>query len=465
MAKIVALAAYFYQAAVAFGLLITVAHMLSPGDFSRYSLFISVSQFTAIFCFEWIRFACSRFYPGRTQQSEASERRALTIEFAVSAAFCILAAAVSIIFAVPPTVALLGGLVAVFQGASDLHLTILRFKQQFRSFSRLQGSRATILAAGTLSGTALSPTFGYTAAGLLVGYIVYSLIAILATRNRLTEGADFEPALVRKHFVYGSVAAGAAVVAMLAPLSLKSILTAMLGTEGAAGVLLALDLLQRPFVLIVSALQAIQYPDIVSLYDREGETSGLRRRLGEYYSLLTGFTLMTASGIFALLQPIGHFVIAPGLQQSFLAAAPYVTGVAVCRALTQNMLPTPSHLRHHLKSIFLLSLVDCLLLNGGVLAAGHFILNRGDVLMGGGMIGAILAMLIGIKVLVALPFDLIWQPVAFSAVGIAIPVIATAGFNYNLWVFVGIGVVGGGAFCLLGLHSFFIRMFRPQTAS
>jgi hypothetical protein len=362
-------------------------------------------------------------------------------------------------------VALLGGLVAVLQGASDLHLTILRFKQQFRSFSRLQGSRATILAAGTLSGTALSPTFGYTAAGLLVGYIVYSLIAILTTRNRLSEGADFEPALVRKHFVYGSVAAGAAVVAMLAPLSLKSIVTAMLGTEGAAGVLLALDLLQRPFVLIVSALQAIQYPDIVSLYDREGETSGLRRGLGEYYSLLTGFTLMTASGIFALLQPIGHFVIATGLQQNFLAAAPYVTGIAVCRALTQNMLPTPSHLRHHLKSIFLLSLVDCLLLNGGVLAAGHFILNRGDVLMGGGMIGAILAMLIGIKVLVALPFDLIWQPVAFSAVGIAIPVIATAGFNYNLWVFVAIGVVGGGAFCLLGLHSFFIRMFRPQAAS
>jgi hypothetical protein len=68
-------------------------------------------------------------------------------------------------------------------------------------------------------------------------------------------------------------------------------------------------------------------------------------------------------------------------------------------------------------------------------------------------------------VLVALPFDLIWQPVAFSAVGIAIPVIATAGFNYNLWVFVGIGVVGGAAFCLLGLHSFFIRMFRPQAAS
>ncbi|WP_244598628.1 hypothetical protein [Rhizobium tubonense] len=461
-----ALAAYFYQAAVAFGLLLTVAHVLSPADYSRYSLFISISQFTAIFCFEWIRFACSRFYPGRTQHSEASERRALTIEFAVSAVFCVLAAAASIIFGVPPAIALLGGLVAVFQGASDLHLTILRFKQQFRIFSRLQGSRATILAAGTLGGTALSQTFAFTAGGLLAGYLVYSLVAFLATRNRLTEAAAFEPKLVRKHFVYGSVAAGAAVVAMLAPLTLKSILTGMLGTEGAAGVLLALDLLQRPFVLIVSALQAIQYPDIVALYDREGETSLLRRSLGEYYSLLTGFAFMTASGIFALLQPIGHFIIASGLQQGFLAAAPFVTGVAVCRALTQNMLPTPSHLRHHLRSIFLLSLADCLLLNGGVLAAGHLVSSQsGGILMAGGMVGAVIGMLIGIKVLIALPFDLIWQPVALSAVGIVIPVLATAGFNYNLWISVAVGVVGGGFFCLLGLYSFFVKMFRHRASS
>jgi O-antigen/teichoic acid export membrane protein len=465
MAKIVAFAAYFYQAAVAFGLLIIVAHVLSPADYSRYSLFISISQFTAIFCFEWIRFACSRFYPGRTEKSERSERRALSVEFTVSAVFCILAAAASIFFGVSPVIALFGGLVAVLQGASDLHLTMLRFRQQFRSFSRLQGSRASILAIGTLGGAALDRTFVFTAGGLLAGYVVYTVLAVLMTRNRLTEAAAFEPRLVRKHFVYGSVAASASVVSLLAPLGLKSILTGMLGTEGAAGALLALDLLQRPFILIVSALQAIQYPDIVALYDHDGETSDLRRRLGEYYSLLTGFTFMTASGIFALLQPIGHFIIAPGLQQGFLAAAPFVTGIAVCRSLTQNMLPTPSHLRHRLRSIFLLSAADCLLLNGGVLAAGHLVSNVSDGgLMAGGMVGAILAMLIGIKLLLALPFDLMWQPVALSAAAVAIPVLATAGFAYNLWISVAIGIAGGGAFCLLGLHSYFTTMFRPRSA-
>nr|WP_184354465.1 hypothetical protein [Rhizobium sp. BK602] len=465
MAKIVALAAYFYQAAVAFGLLIAVAHLLTPADYAAYSLFISISQFTAIFCFEWIRFACSRFYPGQEPGSEAAERMALRMEFAACAVLCILAACASIFFAVPGEIAVLGGLVAIFQGASDLHLTMLRFRQEFRAFSRLQGSRATILAAGTLVGAAIAPTFTCTVAGLLGGYVAYSLLAMVLTRNSLHEAASLEPSLVRKHFVYGSVAAGASVIGLLAPLGLKSILTAALGAGGAAGALLALDLLQRPFILIVSALQAIQYPDVVATYDREGTTPAFRRQLGGYYSLLSGFTLMTAAGLFALLQPIGHIVIAPGLREGFLAAAPFVTGLAACRALTFNMLPTPAHLRHRLLAIFLLAAADCVLLNAGAFAAGHLVGFSDGALMAGGMAGALVAMGFGVKVLMSLPFDFVRQPVVLSAIALALPVLATAGFDYSLWVSVGAGIVGGAAFCLFGLYSYFVTMFRPQAQS
>ncbi|QXZ77878.1 hypothetical protein EQW76_04170 [Rhizobium sp. rho-13.1] len=464
MAKIVALAAYFYQAAVAFGLLIVVAHWLSPADYSAYSLFISISQFAAILCFEWIRFACSRFYPGQTG-SEPTERRALKVEFATCALICVVAAAGSILFAVPVGVALVGGLVAIFQGASDLHLTMLRFRQEFRTFSRLQGSRATILAVGTLSGALLAPTFMAAVGGLLAGYVVYTLLAVALTRRVSPERASFDAAVVRKHFIYGSVAAGASVVGLLAPLGLKAILTAVLGPTAAAGALLALDLLQRPFVLIVSALQAIQYPDVVALYDRDGETSAFKAQLGAYYSLLTGFTLMTAAGIFALLQPIGLFVIAPALRDGFMSAAPFVVGLALCRALTLNMLPTPAHLRHRLLSIFLLSAVDCLLLNGGTLATSAMLGDASGPLMAGGMVGALLAMVVGLKVLVTLPFEFVWQPVAFAAVGLAIPVVATAGYGQALWSSVAVGVVGGGVFCLAGLYSYFRRLFSAAATS
>jgi hypothetical protein len=464
MAKIVALAAYFYQAAVAFGLLIAVAHLLPPEDYAAYSLFISISQFGAIFCFEWIRFACSRFYPGQTPGSEAAERKALEIEFAACALFCVVAAAASTLLAVPAGIALLGGLVAIFQGGSDLHLTMLRFRQEFHAFSRLQGSRATILAIGTLAGAALAPDFNHAAAGLLAGYVAYGLLAGALTRNSLHEAAPLQPPLLRKHFIYGSVAASASVVGLLAPLGLKSILTAALGAGGAAGALLALDLLQRPFVLIVSALQAIQYPDVVATYDRDGVTPALRRQLGNYYSLLTGLTLMTAAGIFAILQPVGQFVIAAGLREGFLSAAPFVAGLSLCRSLTLNMLPTPAHLRHRLRAIFLLSVVDCLLLNAGALFGGHLLSSSG-MLTAGAMLGAVVAMLIGIKVLRTLPFDLVWQPVAFSAAGLAIPVLANAAFGRSLWQSSAIGIIGGGALCLWGLYSYFLRMFRPEAST
>ncbi|NEI71215.1 hypothetical protein GR212_16680 [Rhizobium lusitanum] len=465
MAKIVALAAYFYQAAVAFGLLIAVAHLLTPADYAAYSLFISISQFAAIFCFEWVRFACSRFYPGQGAGSEALERKALSVEFAACSAICLIAASASILFSVPTEIAVLGGLVAIFQGGSDLHLTMLRFRQEFRIFSRLQGSRATILAVGTLAGAAVAPTFTCTVIGLMAGYLAYGLLALFLTRNSLREAARFEPPLVRKHFVYGSVAASASVIGLLTPLGLKTILTAVLGAGAAAGALLALDLLQRPFVLIVSALQAIQYPDVVSTYDREGATPTFRRQLGEYYSLLTGLTLMTAAGIFALLQPIGQFVIAAGLRDGFLAAAPFVIGLATCRALTFNMLPTPAHLQHRLLAIFLLAVLDCVLLNIGVLAGGHLGSYNDAALMAGGMIGALCAIAIGLKVMMSLSFDFVWPPVVFSAIGLAVPVLATAGFGYSLWISVAVGVVGGALFCLLGLYSYFITMFRPQARS
>ena len=84
--------------------------------------------------------------------------------------------------------------------------------------------------------------------------------------------------------------------------------------------------------------------------------------------------------------------------------------------------------------------------------------------MAGGMLGALLAMLIGVKVLLSLPFSFVWQPVVFSAAGLAVPILATAGFGYSLWPSVAAGIVGGAAFCLLGLYSYFTRMFRAPAA-
>ncbi len=74
MAKIAALGAYFYQSLLAFGLLIVVSNLLPASDYAAYSLFVSIVQFADIVCFQWIRAASSRFYPGPIEANETVER-------------------------------------------------------------------------------------------------------------------------------------------------------------------------------------------------------------------------------------------------------------------------------------------------------------------------------------------------------------------------------------------------------
>lgn len=465
MAKIIALGAYFYQALIAFGLLIIVAHWLAPADYAAYSLFISLSQFGAIAAFEWVRFSCMRFYPGQTVESEAAERRTIAAEAAACALACLVAAAVSLAFGVSPLVALVGGLVAVAQGGSDLHLTMLRFRQDFRAFSVLQGSRATILAVGTLLGAVVSPTFLSTVTGLLGGYALYALFAaLLSRRSGPRPSASLDMARVRKHLVYGSVSAGAASASMFAPLALKAIFTSVLGPGGAAGALLALDLLQRPFVLIVSALQAIQYPEIVAAHDKGGETPVLRRQLGQYYALLTSFALMMAAGIFAVLVPATWLVISPNLQTGFLATAPFVIILSLARVLTQIMLPTPLHLKQRLTAIFALAAIDCALLNLVALTAGFLLAPTDAIMMAGGALGAIFASLIGLRLMATLAFDFTWPPVLFAAAGLSVTILAFALSYQSAYVATAAGIVIGGACCLLSLNRLRLGM-RASNAT
>lgn len=465
MAKIIALGAYFYQALIAFGLLIIVAHWLAPADYASYSLFISLSQFGAIAAFEWVRFSCMRFYPGQTVESEAAERRTIVAEAAACALLCLVAAAISLAFGVTPLVALVGGLVAVAQGGSDLHLTMLRFRQDFRAFSVLQGSRATILAAGTLMGAILSPTFLSTVTGLFAGYALYALLAaLLSRRSGRRPGTPLDMSRVKKHLVYGSVSAGAATASMFAPLALKAIFTSALGSGGAAGALLALDLLQRPFVLIVSALQAIQYPEIVAAHDKSGKTPALRHQLGQYYALLTSFALMMAAGIFAVLQPATWLVISPDLRAGFLATAPFVIILSLARVLTQIMLPTPLHLRQRLTAIFALAAIDCALLNLGALAAGFLVAPTGAVMMAGGALGAIFAALIGLRLMATLAFDFIWPPVLLAAAGLVATVIAFTLSYQSAYIATAAGIATGGSFCLLALNRLRLGMRGPDRA-
>ncbi|WP_199090121.1 hypothetical protein [Bosea sp. ASV33] len=425
VAQIVALGAYVYQAVLALGLLLVVSRILPAQDFTHYSLFVTISQFGSIAAFEWLRFSCSRFYPGA---AEAAQRSVILYAFIVCAGLCLLAGGgVAALGLASAGIAVGGAFVAIFQGGSELHLTMLRFRQDFRLFSILQAVRASALAIGTISGAILAPTLAGAVSGMLAAYLAYAVLARALGGPLASELQRPQRRLLMKHLTYGGVSAGASVAGILAPLGLKALLTAALGSQGAAGALLALDLLQRPFVMVVSALQAIRYPEIVAAYDREPGSAGFRERLGGYYGQLASCSLVTAAAILCLLAPAASWLVKAELRESFLLAAPAVTLLALLRAWVQTLLPTPAHLMQRLRPIIGLAVADAVLLNLGSLAGWS--LSGGSLtgLLYGGLAGAVAAVIVGAPLFLSMPFRWAGLPLASALAALAIAGLGNAG--------------------------------------
>lgn len=419
MAKILALGAYFYQAVLAFGLLIAVARILAPADYASYSVFIASTQLGAIAAFEWVRFACSRFYPGLSPESELAQRQTIVFEALICAGVCMCGGLATVLIKVPVELAVLGGAVAVCQGGSDLHLTIVRFGKRFAVFSWLQGLRASLLAVGTIAGAFAGHTLLAAVCGMLAAYLAYAGVAVFLDRHAYAVGGRWSPAIAREHLVYGSVSAGMSVLGLLSPLGLKLILTSTLGSTASAGVLLALDLLQRPFVLVVSALQAIQYPDVVAAFDRKDPT--LPRHLGQFYALLITLSLVAASGIFVVLRPIAEIAVGPELRGEFLLTAPLVALFAMLRSITQNVSTTPAHLELNLRDLTLLALADCISFNFLAFGATLIFGAASIPIVAGATLGAVLAGLYGLKVASSLPFELPSMPLLIAVFAALVP--------------------------------------------
>lgn len=462
MAKILALGAYLYQAVVAFGLLIVVARLLPARDYAAYSLFMATSQFVAIAFFEWIRFACTRFYPGPSARTEATQRRTMLVEFSMCTLVCIGVGGVSLFFGLPVEFAIIGAGVAILQGASDLQLTIVQFYGRFHDFSWMQGLRATLLALATCLGAFATRTVFGAIIGLLCAYLLYAAAIAFMERKRRFPRQHWGPAIARQHLQYGTVAAGASILGLMAPLGLRYVLIASFGPQVVAGALLAVDLLQRPFVLIISALHAVTYPEVVAAFDR-GQQTGFARTLGQYYGLVLTLTLIAVAGILVLLPPVALVVLKPGLQSAFLQAAPLLIGIFFVRSLTQNLSTTPAHLRLNLKQLILLALADVVGLNLFALVASHLPDVSIFTTIAGAGVGTVLAALPGIAILMSLPFDLPQRPVLIaSAAALIAAVLALVPIGGPLQT-AALGVGIAGIVSLGALYTLFFAM-KPGQA-
>lgn len=364
--KMAALVTYGYQAVAALALVLVLARVLDAADYARFSLTLAAAQFGAIFAFEWVRIAATRFYPGPDPTGAPLQKAALGAGFAGSAVIGGLASLGAAFGGAPLEVVLTGAAVALGQGLTDLYLTFVRYRGDLGAFARLQGLRATALLCLGVAGAALTDTATGALLGIGLTHAILVVVALITDPHvRNTPWCSASLSLLRNQIAYGAPAAGASILHLATALIARYAIIAVAPGAAGAGTLLALDLLQRPFAVVTTALNAILYPQVVRAYDRGGFPAA-RSLIWRLYGIeLAVIVVLMVTILSALSWPEARRLLVPDvLDGGFAASAAIVTVLFAARTTTLNIVPIPLHLARRSVTILALAAVDAPLFLG-----------------------------------------------------------------------------------------------------
>lgn len=357
--KMMTLGAYGYQATASLLLVFVVAHILPAAEYKRFSLAFATAQFAAIAAFEWVRIAATRFYPGPDEKLSPLQMASLGAAFAGASALGCIVALCALYFGAPILSVGIWATLALGQGFTDLHFTMMRFRGDLITFARMQSLRASLMLLGGAVGSWLGGGAVGTLLGLCLAYGVTILTATIADKS-LRHAPWRSPSATQfvRYVSYGGAAAGASIL-YLGTLVIGRYVISVVAPGAASGVMLALDLFQRPFAVVTTAVHAILYPPVVAAYDRGGGGAAFAplRRL---YVIETACTIGLAVflvGLFAL-RPLLSLVVPGALQASFASAATWAIVAFAARAILINIAPIRLHLMQRSDLILLTAVSD-----------------------------------------------------------------------------------------------------------
>jgi|GEM_PF-2145676 len=323
MIRLFALASFVYQSAAAIVLIFVLSHILAPAEYTTFSLALASSQFLCVLMFEWLQLAGVRFLAAAHGEEAARLRSSLIAAALLSATLLIGAgSAASIAGPLPLQVVGLGLTLAVLQGFADLNLMMIRVSDRLAAAAALLTLRATLLLAAPVAGALMFGTTTATLAGGVLGQTATLVVGWLAYRPPLQKVTFHVLLSTWRHFArYGIPAAGASVIHLSVPVMMRFIVISGLAAAGpaaTAGFSMAVDLLQRPFAVIIAAIHTISYPDVVAQFEHRTKQES-RDAIGRFYDFILCTTIVMLGGLIGFLPDAGRLFIPADVLTSFLS--------------------------------------------------------------------------------------------------------------------------------------------------
>ena len=328
MNRLLVLISYLYQSAAAVALIFAISHLVDSAAYTTFSLVAALSQLISVLAFEWIQIAGTRFLAGAHAQERLRLRSSVYSAFALSALALVIAGPVALhLAATTGTIAAFALGAALAQGLADLFMMIIRVDGRLALSAGLMIFRST----GILVMAALAAWLYRSAeaviAGMLIGQVLGCLAALALDRSlarwswRSTRRSDLA-AFCR----YGMQAAAASVMHLSVTVLVRLLVVGRLGAASveSAGFLLAFDLLQRPFSVLMAALHMVTFPEVVAKYDRAplAEAKDATARLFEFFLCST---VVLLGGLIAFIPDVAWLFVPQAVLPAFIAVAPAVS--------------------------------------------------------------------------------------------------------------------------------------------
>ena len=349
MICLLAFGGYVFQSAAAIVLIFAVSHLLPPASYTSFSLALASSQLLCVFMFEWLQLAGVRFLAAAEGEDAARLRSSLFAAGLLSTVVLVSVGGVaSLVGTLAPRVVALGLAIAVLQGLSDMYFMAIRVSDRLGTAAFLLVLRASLLLVGAVAGAYLYATAEATLLGIVCGHAASLVAGLLAHRTplrsvphrtMLTDWMDFSR--------YGMLAAGASVIHLSVPVMIRFIVVGSLGATAPAATAafsMAIDLLQRPFAVLVAAIHTVSYPDVVVQFER-----GTDEQAQQATSRLLDFILCTTSvmlgGLIGFLPDASRLFVPADLLTNFLVVAPAAAVFYFLHTHLQATLAVIPHLR------------------------------------------------------------------------------------------------------------------------
>lgn len=402
--KILALSAYAVQAIATLGAVFLVSFFLSGKEYGQYSLVLATAQSVAVLAFEWVRIAASRFCANVHDPSQEARKHTVQGAFLLTLA---IVGAVGVVLAaagwLPWRYALVGGLIASAMGLTDLLLVFLRAKGSFNQFAVLQMGRAFTLLLATVIAAYWGRTADAALAGMCVGYGLATLGFVFAAPSWWLWRPSLHSWQVFKDLArYGLAAAAASNIHLQVPLAIRWVGKSFLSVEAFAGLSLALDILQKPFALVTSAIGGILNPGVVVEYESQTD-KGHSPKLRQIYEVQVLSVLLILGVSIAFLPDVAVMLVGADASPWLVQFGPAVALICALHAMLQSTVAIPGHLLHAGGRLIANASIELVLVGFLVGSALVFADLRPVIWVWLGSIGVVLALIYAAPLLNSVP--------------------------------------------------------------